>query len=122
MKKFLMILAVLIFIGGCAARQVVKVPDAVQKTNAQDCIDADYKNDGGVFIKVLCPGRVIHVVARLKPQSNYAVLIGNDPIRIMKASPEGIIVFENPFGMDVEMIPEMSEEEMKEIKIKKGGE
>lgn len=119
MKKFLMVLVVLIFTGGCAARQVVKVPDAVQKTNAQDCIDADYKNDGGVFIKVLCRERIIHAVTRLKPGVNYAVFIGNGPMMIVKSSADGILVFVNQFGRDVEIIPEMSNEEMKKIK---GGE
>lgn len=123
-RKILVLMILFLIVSGCAGMsgQVVKVPDVVQKTNARDCIDADYKNDGGVFIKVLCPGRVIHVVTRLKRGANYAVFIGDDPMIIMQASSDGIIVFENPSGKDVEMIPEMSEEEMKEIKIKKGGE
>lgn len=127
MEKLLMIVMVLIFVSGCAgtlkqvpvAKEVLKEKE-VQKTD--NCVIADYQSDGRVFLKVKCPGRIIHVVARLKPQSNYAVLIGDDPIRIIEASLEGIIVFENPSGKDVEMILEMSDEEMKEIKIKKGGE
>ena len=124
MKKFLMVLAVLIFISGCAAKHVVKVPDIVQKTDAQenktDCVEADYKNDGGVFVKVLCSGRIIHVVTKLKPETNYAILIGNNPIVIAKSSSEGIIVFVNQFGDDVELIPEIPDEELKKNSVKGG--
>ncbi|TAN57827.1 hypothetical protein EPN15_02885 [Patescibacteria group bacterium] len=102
----------------------MKVPETIQEAHTQenetDCFEADYQDDGGVFIKVICPGRVIHVVVRLKPQSNYAVLIGDDPIRIMQASPGGIIVFENPSGKDVELIMEMSDEELKKNSVKGG--
>ena len=123
MERIVLIFLMLFFaVNGCAgmSRQVMKVPETIQKTDIRDCIKADYKSDGGVFVKVRCPGRVIHVVARLKPQSNYAVLIGDDPIRIMQASAEGIIVFENPSGEDVEMIMEMSDEELKKIRAKGG--
>ena len=116
MKKFLMVLAVLIFISGCAAKHVVKVPDIVQKTDIRDCIEADYKSDGGVFIKVSCHGRIIHVATRLRPDTNYAILIGNNPIVIAKSSSDGIIVFVNQFGDDVELIPEIPDEELKKIK------
>jgi len=121
MKRIVLVLLMLFFVvSGCSGFKQVKVPETIQKTDMQenktDCVEADYKNDGRVFIKVLCPGRVIHVVARLKPQSNYAILIGKNPIVIAKSSPEGIIVFVNQFGDDVEMIPEIPDEELKKIK------
>jgi len=123
MKRMILALLVLfLVVNGCSgiSSQVMKMPETIQKTDTQEskkeCIDADYKNDGGVFIKVRCPGRIIHVVSKLKPQSNYAILIGNDPIVIAKSSPEGIIVFVNQFGEDVELIPEIPDEELKKIK------
>jgi len=116
MKKLLMVLMALVFVSGCAARQIMKVPGTVQKTDTWDCIEADYKSDGGIFIKVLCPGRIIHVVTKLKSYTDYAILIGKNPIVIAKSSPEGIIVFVNQFGDDVELIPEIPDEELKKIK------
>ncbi len=121
MKKFLMMLAVLVFVSGCAARHsLVKASNTVQIPAATDgskpCVETDYRNDGGVFIKVNCPGRLIHVVVKLKPNINYAVLIGSDPILVVKSSLDGIIVFVNEKGKDVEIIPEMNDEDMKKIK------
>ena len=113
-------------VNGCSgmSRQVMKVPETIQKADTQesktDCVEADYQDDGGVFVKVKCPGRIIHVVTRLRPETNYAILIGEDPIMIMKASAEGIIVFVNQFGDDVELIPEIPDEELKKISVKGG--
>lgn len=120
-RKILVLMTLLLIVNGCAGmtKQAIKVSDTVQKTNAHDCIDADYKNDGGVFIKVFCHERIIHAVTRLRPGVNYAVFIGDDPMLIVKSSADGILVFINQFGRDVEIIPEMSNEEMKKIK---GGE
>lgn len=121
-RNFFVLMTLFLLINGCAGvtGQTIKVTDTIQKTNARDCIDADYKNNGGVFIKVLCPGRVIHVVARLRPGANYAVFIGDDPMMIIKASIDGILVFVNQYGRSVEIIPEMSDDELKKIKIKTG--
>ena len=123
MERIVLIFLMLFFaVNGCAgmSRQVMKVPETIQKTDIRDCIDADYKNDGGVFVKVKCPGRIIHVVTRLRPETNYAILIGNNPIVIAKSSSEGIILFVNQFGDDVELIPEISDEELKKNSVKGG--
>ena len=127
MKRMIAVLVILFFaVNGCAgmSRQVMKAPETIQKTDTQesktDCIEADYKNNGGVFIKVLCQGRVIHVVTRLKPDTDHAILIGKNPIVIAKSSPEGIIVFVNQFGDDVELIPEIPDEELKKNSVKGG--
>ncbi len=131
MKKFLMVLVSLVLffvVSGRSgiSRQVMKVPETIQRSGTQEskkeCVDTDYKSDGGVFIKVICLGRIIHVVNKLKPDTDYAILIGNDPIVIAKSSPEGIIVFVNQFGNDVELIPGMPDEELKKIRVKQGGE
>ena len=121
MKNILMIVVALIFISGCAAmsRQAVKTPDQTQRIGTRECVETDYKGDGSVFIKVNCPERIIHAVTRLKPGANYAVFIGNDPMMIVKASADGILVFVNQFGRNVEIIPKTTDEEMKKIK---GGE
>ena len=125
-RKILVLMALLLLVSSCAgiSRQGMKAPETIQKTDTQesktDCIEADYKNNGGVFIKVLCQGRVIHVVTRLKPDTDHAILIGKNPIVIAKSSLEGIIVFVNQFGNDVELIPEIPDEELKKISVKGG--
>ena len=127
MKRMILVSLMLFFVvNGCSgmSRQVMKVPETIQKADTQesktDCVEADYQDDGGVFVKVLCPGRIIHVVTKLKPDTNYAILIGKNPIVIAKSSPEGIIVFVNQFGDDVELIPEISDEELKKNSVKGG--
>ena len=122
MKKLLMVLMALVFASGCAGtlKQVPATKEeafqekGLRKTD--NCATTDYQSDGKVFIQVWCPGRVIHVVNKLKPDTDYAILIGNDPIVIVKPSSEGIIVFVNQFGEDVELIPEIPDEELKKIK------
>jgi len=114
MNRFLVIVMVLVFVSGCATAKHAQLPD--QQVVETNCVTADYQDDGGVSIKVKCPGRIIHVVTRLRPETNYAILIGNDPIVIVKPSSEGIIVFVNQFGEDVELIPEIPDEELKKIK------
>ena len=122
MKKFLMVLIVLVLASGCA-RTLKQVPAAKEEVfqekglrKTDNCATTDYQSDGKVFIQVWCPGRVIHVVNKLKPDTDYAILIGNDPIVITKSSPEGMITFVNQFGNDNKLIPGIPDEELKKIK------
>lgn len=122
MKKFLMVLIVLVLASGCA-RTLKQEEEASQEKGLRktdNCVTTDYHSDGGVFIKVNCPGRIIHVATRLKKDANYAILIGKNPIVIAKSSLEGIIVFVNQFGDDVELIPEIPDEELKKNSVKGG--
>ena len=122
-RKIFVLMILFLIVSGCAGMsgQVVKSPDAIQGVDARkiekSCVETDYRNNGEVFIKVNCHERIIHAVTRLRSGANYAVFIGDDPMMIIKASADGILVFVNQFGRDVEIILEMSDEEIKEIKI-----
>lgn len=123
MKKFLMILMVLIFVGGCAGtlKQSVQSPmPKIEKkgglTISDGCVTDHQDKDGRVFIEVRCKQtRFVNVIVNLRPNSQYLVLIGNLS-SIRKTTPDGHIVLENPNGEDILLIPEMSDEEMKEVK------
>lgn len=130
MKKFLMILMVLIFIVvGCAAtkKQITEVSilssapalEAEKKSGLkieQGCVSDLRDKEGRIFIKVRCKQeRLVNIVVNLQPNTQHLILMGRLSF-IRRSTSDGYIILENPTAEDIIVIPEMTDEEMKEIK------
>lgn len=130
MKKFLMILVVVVFVfSGCATvkKQIAQeniqfpapAPEVEKKgglTISDGCVTDHQDKDGRVFIEVRCKQeRFVNIVVNLRPSAQYLVLIG-DLSFIKKSTPDGHIVLGNPLGENITLIPELSDDELKEVK------
>lgn len=132
MKQFLMVLAVLVFVGGCATTQKkvdlnlsqpTATVDPAKNGNGliiSDCAKMSRKEDGSMFISVKCGNNpILHIVVGQKPNIDYAVIIGNDPIIIVESTAKGEIVFKNQKGEDVLILPSLSNEELGKIRVQR---
>lgn len=127
MKKFLMILAALILISGCAVmkKQVAQesiqspAPEVEKKSGLkieQGCVSDLRDKEGRIFVKVRCKQeRLVNIVVNLRPNTQHLILMGRLSF-IRRSTSDGYIILENPTAEDIIVIPEMTDEEMKKIK------
>lgn len=100
---------------GCAADgtrhptmfNTIQQPQEV-KSPPEACVQMNYEASGNISLRVHCPGQVVHIVNNLKPETDYEVLIGENLTLVRRSSSAGILVFKNPKGENVQLLPKTS--------------